>query len=358
MASDAENLKKYSFFTPCLVAWFSFAVLCFLLWLDQRSDPSRRVRHGVSAGFVGTLDERGRLAPLWRREGRCYPARSSMSSSVGLNAQNKGSSSWMPFSGTLPEFQRTSSAENSRRVGCFEANSRRRHSTETRCLSATALAFCRSLHVPRLTRLPSSESSRMPSRAGHDQELRVPSIHNWRTTDEDEINRRRLRAQTENFRISNLDGRHPIFSNFRVASPSGLNYAVEIRSIRQRQHACDCIDFRINGLGTCKHVEAVLLQLERRFKRRSATAASMDSDRLDLVLDTANASLRLVGKPSRLPKSLRPWFDAEGALRRGTPEEAAVAFAGWCGTDYPALRVSQEVKPCLETRGRTGRRDL
>ena len=95
----------------------------------------------------------------------------------------------------------------------------------------------------------------------------VPSIHNWRTTDQDEINRRRMRAQTEDLRIANADPRHPIFSNFRVKSGSGLTYSVEIRDVRQRQFACECVDFRINGLGTCKHVEAVLLHLQGRFRR-------------------------------------------------------------------------------------------
>ena len=58
----------------------------------------------------------------------------------------------------------------------------------------------------------------MPKQAS--PEISVPSPHNWRTTDEDEINRRRARAQTEEFRISNADPRHPIFSNFRVRSGS------------------------------------------------------------------------------------------------------------------------------------------
>src|SRR5881397_3017942 len=118
-------------------------------------------------------------------------------------------------------------------------------------------------------------------------ESQAISIHNWRTTDDDEINRRRERAQTEDFRISNIDARHPIFSNFRVQSGSGLTYSVEIRDVRQRQFACDCVDFRINGLGTCKHVEAVLLQLERRFKRLFQAAAQRGSDRVDLVPDSA-----------------------------------------------------------------------
>src|SRR5215471_15874455 len=100
----------------------------------------------------------------------------------------------------------------------------------------------------------------------------VPSPHNWRTTDEDELNRRRLRARTEEFCIANIDPRFPILSNFRVQSGSGMTYSVEIRDVRQRQFACDCVDFRINGLGTCKHVEAVLWHLEGRFKRLFRTA--------------------------------------------------------------------------------------
>src|SRR5919109_1547614 len=121
----------------------------------------------------------------------------------------------------------------------------------------------------------------IPARKNAD--IQVPPPHDWRTTDADEINKRRLRARDESFRIANVDPRHPIFSNFRIESASGLAYLVEIRDLRERQFACDCVDFRINGLGTCKHVEAVLLQLERRFKRLFKSAAEKGSDRIDLV---------------------------------------------------------------------------
>src|SRR6266446_5471144 len=115
----------------------------------------------------------------------------------------------------------------------------------------------------------------------------VPSVHNWRTTDLDEINRRKARAQTEEFRVANTDPRHPIFSNFRIESGSGLNYSVEIRDLRQPQFACDCVDFRINGLGTCKHVEAVLLHLQARFRRLFTSARQNGSTRIEVVLDPA-----------------------------------------------------------------------
>jgi hypothetical protein len=66
--------------------------------------------------------------------------------------------------------------------------------------------------------------------AGRD-EVRFPAAGDWRTTDEDEINRRRLRAPEERPRIRNLDPRHPIFSNFEVRSRSGMTYFVEIRDL-------------------------------------------------------------------------------------------------------------------------------
>src|SRR5437016_12742159 len=153
-------------------------------------------------------------------------------------------------------------------------------------------------------------------------QLQAPSSHDWRTTDEDEINRRRVRAQTEEFRVTNSQPRHPIFSNFRVRSGSGLSYSVEIRDLRQRQFACDCVDFRINGLGTCKHVEAVLLHLEGRFRRLFRAAAKNGTPRLDIVPDPVSDSLRLLRGDSPVPATLRAWFDPSGRLHNGAVEEA------------------------------------
>src|SRR6266571_1254566 len=187
-------------------------------------------------------------------------------------------------------------------------------------------------------------------------ELEVPSLHNWRTTDQDEINRRRLRAQTEEFRISNLDPRHPIFSNFRVQSSSGLTYSVEIREMRQRQFTCDCVDFRINGLGTCKHVEAVLLHLEGRFRRLFRAAAKNGTPRLDIVPDPASDSLRLLHGDSPVPATLKAWFDPGGRLHNGAVEEAVEALKDFAASGAPDLRLSQELGPWLELRRRAAQR--
>src|SRR5437016_7839961 len=183
----------------------------------------------------------------------------------------------------------------------------------------------------------------MSKRASSETEL--PSPHDWRTTDEDEINRRRVRAQTEDFQIANTDPRHPIFSNFRVQSGSGLAYSVEIRDVRQRQFACECVDFRINGLGTCKHVEAVLLQLQARFRRLFQTAAQNGTPRLDVVPDRDNSSVRLLNGNGPVPWPLKKWFTPEGLQRQGEPEEVVEAVKQLAESAAPGLRFSQELAP-------------
>jgi superfamily II DNA or RNA helicase len=177
--------------------------------------------------------------------------------------------------------------------------------------------------------------------------LSVPSIYNWNTTDADEINRRRLRAQTESFDISNRESRFPIFSNFRVKSKSGLSYTVEIRDIDQRQFGCTCVDFRINGLGMCKHVEAVLNHLQARYRRLFASAVKKGSQRIDVLPDSASNTLRAVHCLKTLPRPLRAWFDKTGALRAESVEAALDALKSLRTNSLPELRLSQEIEPWL-----------
>ncbi|MBU6401411.1 MAG: DEAD/DEAH box helicase family protein, partial [Verrucomicrobia bacterium] len=183
-------------------------------------------------------------------------------------------------------------------------------------------------------------------------DIKVPSPHDWRTSDVDEVNRRRLRAREGTFTIANRDPRHPIFSNFTVQSGSGLSYAVEIRDLAQRQFACECVDFRINGLGTCKHVEAVLLYLAARFPRLFKAAATTGSTRLEVVLDPELDSLRIHNGHGTIPAGARCWFDPEGRLHNGAPEEAVAALQQLAKNGEPRLRISQEIAPWLENRRR------
>ena len=191
-----------------------------------------------------------------------------------------------------------------------------------------------------------------PSAAESEPEITLPPAHDWRTTDEDEINRRRLRAREESFVIRNRDAKFPVFSSFSVGSGSGLTYTVEIRDVAGRQFACTCQDFRKNGLGTCKHVEAVLLHLEARFKRLFVRVAKDGSPRVDLVPDDAADTLRVERGLERLPAAVRKWFAADGRLTGVPAEEALAALEKLRAADLPELRLSQEIVPWLEARRR------
>ena len=178
-----------------------------------------------------------------------------------------------------------------------------------------------------------------------------PPAEEWRrTTDEEEVDRRRLRALEEAPTITNRDPRHAIFSNFDVHSPSGVTYSVEIRDLAERHFSCDCVDFGVNGLGTCKHVEAVLAHLGATASAGFQLAREEGSPRVDLMPDRAARTLHVEQGLERLPRGLRRMFDAQGRLAGGLTPEMALDW--WQRSGQPELRVSQEVAPWLECRRR------
>jgi len=184
-------------------------------------------------------------------------------------------------------------------------------------------------------------------------EIEIPSAHDWRTTDKDEINKRRRRAQTESLRVTATRGDHPIFANFRVISGSGMAYSVEIRSLRKRLCFCSCVDFRINGLGTCKHVEATLHYLEARHRRRFKEALQSESPVIDIVPDPAGDTLRIEGATIHLPDLLRRRFDRDGRLRGNEPKRFLEEIRK---AHIPYLRISQQVPSWLQARQQTEER--
>ena len=95
----------------------------------------------------------------------------------------------------------------------------------------------------------------------------------WLTSDTDEIERRRLRGANASFLIKAQARGEAFFGAFRVSSDGGQTYAVEIRSLARPINSCECPDHHINGLGTCKHIEATLRRLQHRRKRAFCAAA-------------------------------------------------------------------------------------
>lgn len=73
---------------------------------------------------------------------------------------------------------------------------------------------------------------------------------------------RRQYAWTHHFAVKK-QGNHPVFSDYEVRNPeTGLRYKVAIRSKDNSANFCECGDFKTNGLGTCKHIEAVFRYID------------------------------------------------------------------------------------------------
>ncbi len=83
------------------------------------------------------------------------------------------------------------------------------------------------------------------------------SLDEWQTQ------LRKQYAVDQHFKIKNI-GNHPFFSDFEVFNPESRNtYKVSIRDNIKSFHFCTCPDFTINKLGTCKHIEYILLNFEK-----------------------------------------------------------------------------------------------
>ena len=81
---------------------------------------------------------------------------------------------------------------------------------------------------------------------------------------------RRQFGREQSFGLENTGGA-PFFSEFLVSNPQSLSrFRVAIRGLRPGDNFCACPDYATNELGTCKHIEFVLAQLEK--KRGAKTA--------------------------------------------------------------------------------------
>ncbi len=107
------------------------------------------------------------------------------------------------------------------------------------------------------------------------------------------------------------------YGDYVVKAATGRKYRVAMRGPSLFENFCSCADFAVNTLGTCKHIEALLLRLHRRFGR-SFDRQRYQRTRASLSLhygDTLNVRLRLPSEPSAdLRKTVFDYFDSNGFL--------------------------------------------
>lgn len=84
------------------------------------------------------------------------------------------------------------------------------------------------------------------------------------TVEEWQTGLRKQIAEKTDFKFSNI-GDGIAFSDYKVYnSTTKNNYKVALRSIDNSLNYCSCYDFKTNQLGTCKHIEAVLIYIRKR----------------------------------------------------------------------------------------------
>lgn len=191
--------------------------------------------------------------------------------------------------------------------------------------------------------------------------LEKPQILGWKTDDGNEIELRRWRGRTEIARIEALEPAFPLFGTFRAQSASGGVYEVEIRDLENHNNSCGCVDHRVNGLGTCKHIEGVLAALKKRHGARAFKAAAREgSPRAEVFLSRLDDSRPCLLRPpgagaSRKARAwLSPFLDRNGTLK---PHPANIAALLDAAPSAPKdVRVSRHFGPWLERKKRLAER--
>lgn len=140
------------------------------------------------------------------------------------------------------------------------------------------------------------------------------------TLEEWQIALRRESAGEQKFTLKNLRPKEPVFSDFSVTNRgTKKKYRVLIRSQHLGENYCDCPDFIINTLGTCKHIEYALARLKQRpgygrmlvqgYQARGSEIILRYGAKRDVVFRPGS-----VGSPF-LTRLASKYFDAQGILK-------------------------------------------
>jgi hypothetical protein len=157
----------------------------------------------------------------------------------------------------------------------------------------------------------------------------------------EQIERRRQRGRDEIIRVENK-GNHPVFSLFEVLSLSGRRYRVQIRSLQELNNTCTCQDYRTNLIGTCKHIEAVLLNLKKKHKDRLKKLILKRPSGTHIYLhlgmdETIRVELPL-SKEKPIHDLLNQYFDPTGRLI-GMPLKVLPSLLANLGELAPRFRI-------------------
>ncbi|MGD1076236.1 MAG: DEAD/DEAH box helicase [Thermodesulfovibrionales bacterium] len=131
---------------------------------------------------------------------------------------------------------------------------------------------------------------------------------------------RRQYAEQQNYKLLNT-GDHPVFSDFQLTSTdSGKTYKIAIRGDAPGDNYCSCPDFRINDLGTCKHIEFTLSKLMRRRGVKMILKSGYIPPYSEVYLSYGpKREVRFKAgsnAPAEILSHIKKFFDSTGVLRQ------------------------------------------
>lgn len=155
---------------------------------------------------------------------------------------------------------------------------------------------------------------------------------------------RKQYALEQKFKVKNI-GSEPLYSDYEVYNPeTNKTYKVSIRDNISSFNYCSCPDFRVNTLGTCKHVEFVLLSKLRFKKYQKLITQSQKDTYSSLSIYYGRDRFIRLKKAGHIDKYTREeeFFDDEGFLQPGMVTELDSFIKDATEAD-PAFRIYPDV---------------
>lgn len=104
------------------------------------------------------------------------------------------------------------------------------------------------------------------------------------TVEEWQLALRKQYAASTSFAYTNI-GNHLVFSDYRINGTAKKTfYKVSIRS-EKGMNFCECMDFKTNNLGTCKHIEHILFKIDSTLRLKKIYSKGFDPHYTSVYLD-------------------------------------------------------------------------
>ncbi|MEQ1825093.1 MAG: DEAD/DEAH box helicase [Pirellula sp.] len=135
------------------------------------------------------------------------------------------------------------------------------------------------------------------------------------------LDERRQRAETESMTVRSLDKEKPWTDYVVTSVNSGKTYRVALRGTERGQSYCSCPDFRMNGLGICKHILNVQIKTQKRFSVAKLRAPYFRKN-LSLRLDYAEPIGLRFNLPTRCDEKILELVDGAHNTNLCDPNQA------------------------------------